>query len=148
MECPNCTRVNPDSALRCVCGYVFIAHTLEPSREPPDQALSNEIITKERNIYLVGFLLLVVIGVFFKLLALGGSPDAIENIQGIGAIGTLVGKGIFVYLAFRLSRFLRQPVWLTALYCILTPFALLYLIPFVGLLIGVKKARRTLVSGN
>ena len=118
------------------------------SRQKLMQNLSNETLTKERNFFLTGFLILVLIGVFFRLNSLSVSPDALETYQGIGAIGTLGAKAILVYLVFRLSRFLRQPVWLTVLYCILAPFPLLYLIPLVGLLIGVKNTRRELASGS
>jgi hypothetical protein len=51
-----------------------------------------------------------------------------------------------VYLVFRLSRFLSQPLWLTVIYCALAPFAVLYLIPLIGLLVGVGNARRSLTS--
>jgi len=112
------------------------------------QTLSNETLTKERNFFLKGFFILVLIGVFFRLFSLDVSPDDLETYQGIGAILTLGAKAIIVYLVFRLSRFLRQPVWLTVLYCILVPIALLYLIPLVGLLIGVKNTRRELASGS
>lgn len=110
--------------------------------------MTNETLTKERNFFLTGFFTLVAIGVVFRLLELSTSPDAVEGVQGLGAILTLVVKVVFIYLVFRLSRFLRQPVWLTILYCVLAPFSLLYLIPFIGLLIGVKNARRALVPSK
>ncbi len=108
--------------------------------------MTDQALAKERNFFLAGFLVLVGVGVVFRLLALSTPPPADEGLQGLGAILTLVAKAVFVYLVFRLSRFLRQPVWLTIVYCVLTPFSLLYLIPFVGLLLGVKNARRAVVA--
>lgn len=110
--------------------------------------MTDEVLTRERNFFLAGFFTLAGIGVIFRLVALSTPPDAVEGVQGLGAVLTLVAKAVFVYLVFRLSRFLRQPVWLTIVYCVRTPFSLLYLIPFIGLLIGVKKARRALASST
>jgi hypothetical protein len=106
--------------------------------------LTNQALTREQNFFLAGFFALVGIGVGFRLAASSTPPDALEGVQNLGAVLSFVAKGVFVYLVFRLSRFLRQPVWLTIVYCVLTPFSLLYLIPFIGLLMGVRNARRAL----
>jgi hypothetical protein len=109
--------------------------------------LTDQTLSKERNYFLAGFFIQVGIGVVFRLCALSAPPESVEGVQGLGAVLTVVAKAVFVYLVLRLSRFLRQPVWLTILYCVLAPFSLLYLIPFIGLLAGVKNARRVVVSG-
>lgn len=109
--------------------------------------MNGQTLTKERNYFLTGCLALVLVGSVSRLLLLQSTPpDAAQDVQNAGAGLTLLAKLVFVYLVFRLSRFLRQPVWLTIAYCVLTPFSLLYLIPFVGLLVGIRNARRALVS--
>ena len=104
--------------------------------------MTDQALTRERNFFLAGFLALVGVGVVFRLAALSTPPDALQGVHDLGVVLSLVAKGVFVYLVFRLSRFLSHPVWLTIVYCVLTPFSLLYLIPFIGLLVGVKNARR------
>jgi hypothetical protein len=108
--------------------------------------MTNEGLTKERNFFLIGFFILVAINLLLRLLTLAAPPQTMEKIVSIGMILTVFAKGFFVYLVFRLSRFLRHPVWLTVIYCIVTPFSLLYLIPFVGVLIGIKNVRKALAS--
>lgn len=110
--------------------------------------MTNEALTKERNFFLIGFFVLLGIGIVFRLLPLAAPPGSLQEIRTLGMILTLFAKGFFIYLVFRLSRFLSHPVWLTVIYCVLTPFSLLYLIPFVGVLIGVKNARKALASGR
>ena len=108
--------------------------------------MTDQALTKERNFFLVGFIVLAGVGVVFRLIALSTPPASLEVVQTLGVTLTLVAKAIFIYLVFRLSRFLRQNVWLTIVYCVLAPFTLLYLIPFIGLLVGVKNARRKVAS--
>jgi hypothetical protein len=104
-------------------------------------SLTNESLTRERNLFLVGFFVLVVIGLIFRV---GFTLSPLEGVSEVAALLTLIAKGVLTYLVFRLSRFLRQPGWLTAIYCILAPFGVLYLIPLIGLLVGVSKARASL----
>ena len=106
--------------------------------------MTDQALTTERNFFLAGFFALAGIGVVFRFVALSTPPVALEDVQSLGVALSLVAKGVFIYLVFRLSRFLRQPVWLTIVYCVLTPFSLLYLVPFIGLLVGIKNARRAL----
>ncbi len=111
--------------------------------------ITNEALTKERNIFLVGFIYIAVTSIIFRLFVVFGSPiNDIDTVLKVALLLTFLAKGIFIYLTFRLSRFLKQPVWLTVLYCLLSPFSLLYLIPLIGLLVGVKNARKALLSGN
>jgi hypothetical protein len=93
-------------------------------------------LTKERNILFVGFLALLTAVVLRSLVVEGA----------IGGNLVLVATIAFVYLVFRLSRFLRQAVWLTALYCVLGLAPFVSAIPFIGLLVAIKNARRGLPS--
>jgi hypothetical protein len=107
--------------------------------------LTDQALRKERVSFLVGFFAIVGIGVVFELVAMATPPDLLEGVQSLGAVLSLVARAVFVYLVFRLSRFLRQPVWLTVVYCVLAPFSLLYLVPFVGLLVALRNARPALL---
>ena len=68
-----------------------------------------------------------------------GTPEPARSVE-LGII--LFSRIVLVYFAFRLSRSLSHPKWLTGIYCLLMPFSLLYLIPVVGLLIGTRNARK------
>lgn len=98
--------------------------------------MPNGALTRERNIFVFGFIALIVIA------QVGGWTLSNSGDRTAAAATGLLAKGAFVYLVFRLSRFLRQPLWLTLLYCALTPFSIMYLIPFVGLLLAVREARK------
>lgn len=101
--------------------------------------MTNESLTKERNTFLLGFVGLIAIAQVggWAITNAGDRESALA--LGLGA------KVILMYLVFRLSRFLAQPWWQTFVYCVLTPFALVYAIPFVALLVGVRNARRRLL---
>lgn len=107
--------------------------------------MTDEALTRERNILLGGSLGLVVATVVLGLSMVPFARDS--GVVWVAISGIVVAsKGVFVYLVFRLSRFLRHPVWLTALYCVLAPLSLLFLVPFIGLLVGVRNARRALAA--
>ena len=42
MKCPNCGLINPDSALRCDCGYDFTAQEIKESYLPPKKIQNQE----------------------------------------------------------------------------------------------------------
>ena len=106
-------------------------------------------LTRERNIFLGGLLGLAALTFIFNITVLSGVSVADPaTLDGVAVAGTLISKAAAVYFVFRLSRFLRQRVWLTVVYCILTPFSIVYLIPFIGLLVGVGRARRDLAAGE
>ncbi len=67
-----------------------------------------------------------------------------EQYGGYGGLLLAVAKVVYTYAVFRVSKVLRQPLWMTALYVILAPIAGFELIPLVGLLAGVRMARGTL----
>jgi len=49
-----------------------------------------------------------------------------------------------IYAVYKLSKFLKVDTSLIVLYCLLAMFPVLYLAPFVGLLLKVKSVRRTI----
>jgi|GEM_PF-1222814 len=145
--CPHCGLVNPETAKLCDCGYDFDRGRVISESPAAKQWASDRALSKERNFFLLGFFTLVGVNLSFRLISVLAAAETQEDLLGLGVILTLFFKGIFIYLVFRLSRYLRQPLWLTILFCVLAPFSLLYLIPFVGVLIGVRNARRSLHSG-
>lgn len=110
--------------------------------------MTNETLTKERNIFLVGFVVITVSSVAFRHIVGGLSINDLGSILNVAVFVTFFAKGIIIYLTFRLSRFLKHPIWLTLLYCLLAPLPLLYLIPLVGLLFSVRNTRKSLMTGN
>jgi membrane protease YdiL (CAAX protease family) len=110
--------------------------------------MTNEGLTKERNIFLVGFVVITVTSIVFKHILGELSKNDLGYILNVALFMTFLAKGIIIYLTFRLSRFLKHPVWLTLLYCLLAPLPLLYLIPLVGLLFSVRNTRKSLMTTN
>ena len=112
------------------------------------KTITNETLTEERQLFVYGFIVLVLIGIVLNNVDLSmfsiDTQEEIDKAVMFFAGATILGKIIFIYLVFRLSRFLKHPVWLTSIYCILTPFPLLYLIPFIGVLVSVRNKRKLL----
>jgi hypothetical protein len=106
--------------------------------------VTHEELTKERNIFLFFFILLATFSALFMGLKMGGIIEITEDVQGFAVIMTLLSKGVFIYLVYRFSRFLKLSIGLTILYCLLAPFSVLYLIPFIGLLLKVKSVRKNI----
>lgn len=96
----------------------------------------NKKLTHERNLFLTVFLLMVLFSIPFRLIEEG------ENLYDVSVALTFVAMGIFVYLVYRLSRAVENKTPKTVCFCVLSVFSLLYLIPFIGLLIDVRKKRR------
>jgi hypothetical protein len=112
--------------------------------------LTDENLTKERNFFLVSYISLVVTLVIYGLVILfvfSSSPQ-FEDMRAGGLLAALLAKIYSVYLVARLSRFLREPLWLTVIYCILAPFSGLFWIPTIGLLLKVRKTRKLISSEN
>ena len=104
-------------------------------------------LTRERNLFLGGFALLIVMGIALRTMVMQASESATDDAPGSVFAGAtvVVAKIALAYLVFRLSRFLQQPVWLTLLYCLSAPFPILYLVPVIGLLVAVRTARKAIV---
>ncbi len=60
----------------------------------------------------------------------------LEALSTVGLLVTVFSKLAFIIVVFRVSRAFEHPPWLTAIYSIMAPFSVLYLIPFVGLLLA------------
>jgi|SaaInlV_200m_DNA_2_1039689.scaffolds.fasta_scaffold32699_3 hypothetical protein len=113
-----------------------------------NKTITNETLTEERQLFVYGFIVLVIIGIILNNVNLSlfsiDTQEEIDKAVMFFVAAIALGKIIFIYLVFRLSRFLENPIWLTIIYCILTPFPLLYLIPFIGVLVGVRNKRKLL----
>lgn len=95
-------------------------------------------LKREQRIFIWGMVGTVAVGWWLGLLILATSPSQPNEAL---AVITLTGKAAWIYFVWRLSRFLEQPVWLTLVYCVLTPFSLLWVIPVGGLVLALRKAR-------
>ena len=91
---------------------------------------------------LVAFALLFVVNVALGTTFHYGLPW--EKYGGYGGLLLAAAKLLYTYAVYRVSKVLRQPVWMTALYVVPAPIAGFELIPLVGLLVGVRMARGTL----
>lgn len=100
--------------------------------------ITADSVRKERRIFIGGIIGTLLVGLSVGMVLIWLLPG---NEQAISGNLYLAGKLAWIYFVFRLSRFLQQPVWLTIIYCVLTPFSVLYLIPLVGLLVSLRKAR-------
>jgi len=49
-----------------------------------------------------------------------------------------------IYAVYKLSKFLKVDTSLIVLYCLLAVFPVLYLVPFIGLLLKVKSVRKSI----
>lgn len=100
--------------------------------------MTNETLTHERNIFITIFFGTIGFNLVCSFILYGTTPDPDLNVT-----LTVFMKIACIYAAFRLSRFLKQPRWLTVLYCILIVSEIIYLIPLISLLIAVKNKRKT-----
>jgi hypothetical protein len=100
-------------------------------------------LTRERNFFLGAFILVVLFALLFRTLTGTGIIEISEEIELFAGIMSLLSKGVFVYIVYRLSRFLKVSKGLTFLYCLSAIFSVLYLVPFIGLLLKVKSVRKS-----
>jgi hypothetical protein len=110
--------------------------------------MTHEELTKERNIFLGVFILVALFALLFRTLTGTGIIEISKELELFAGIMTLLSKAVFVYIVYRLSKFLKVSVALTILYCLLTIFSILYLIPFIGLLLKVKSVRKTISESS
>lgn len=168
--CPNCGSENFIAAEDCFCGYSFVAEvnprqTIEPtslntmantlssgpssvSLKEDSNVLYEQAYKRERKFFLGGFLTIVATSILVRLIATQSGAFTSGESRQFLVLLTLAAKGTFIYLVFRFSRFLRKPWWLTILYCALAPIAILYLVPFIGLLGSGWKAKRSLPKAS
>ena len=144
-RCGSCSNLLQDPHVRYCpsCGASLLPQAFGSAgrARPP---LTAESLTRERNYFLVGFFALVASAIVIRLWVMQASDHETRQHADALLLAEVATKGLFLYLPFRLSRFLRHPAWLTFIYCVLMLLTLLYLIPLVGLLIGVRNARARL----
>lgn len=105
----------------------------------PWPAITGKTLSAQRNLLLGAFVLLFAVN-----LALGTTFHyrlPWEEYGGYGGLLLAAAKVIYTYAVYRVSKVLRQPLWMTALYSVLAPISGFELIPLVALLIGVRMAR-------
>ena len=108
----------------------------------PWPAITGRILSAERNRLLAAFVVLFAVN-----LALGTTFHyrlPWEKFGGYGGLLLAGSKLVYTYVVYRVSKVLRQPLWMTGLYVVLAPIAGFELIPLVGLLVGVRMARGVL----
>ena len=108
----------------------------------PWPSITGRTLTAERNRLLGAFVVLLAVN-----LVLGSTFHyrvPWEKYAGYGGLLLVAAKLLYTYLVYRLSRVLRQPRWMTALYVALAPIAGFEFIPLVGLLVAVRVARGAL----
>ncbi len=112
--------------------------------------MTDKELTKERNIFICFFILAFVLSVLFQHLRMNSILKIDENFQthdfhGYTVILTFL-KCVFLYIVYRLSRFLKVSIGLTVLLCILAPLTLLQFIPFTILLVRVMSIRKMMME--
>jgi hypothetical protein len=111
--------------------------------EGKGNGMTHEELSRQRNVFIFGFLGSIGVG-WVLVQGLGWlSPDS-ESVRTVAAFLALCVKAFFVFLTYHLSRFLGNSTVATVVYCVLAPFAVLYLVPFIGLLVQVGRARTKL----
>ncbi|MBN1290402.1 MAG: hypothetical protein JXB48_01060 [Candidatus Latescibacteria bacterium] len=96
-------------------------------------------LTKERNIFILIFLLGFIMSVFFNNLRMQNILEINENFQpkkfnGYTVILT-ISSITLIYITYRFSRILRLSKGIILLYCILAPLSVIQLVPFILLLV-------------
>ncbi|HEY6103637.1 MAG TPA: hypothetical protein VI007_10495 [bacterium] len=108
----------------------------------PWPAITGRALARERNLLLAALVLLLgtnlVLGTTFHY------GLHWEKYGGYGGLALLAAKLIYMEVVYRVSKVLRQPLWMTVPYVVLAAIAGFELIPFAGLLVGIRMARGTL----
>jgi hypothetical protein len=140
MECPKCGLLNPGNSLKCDCGYNFETKAIA-CKSNSDTHKSD--ILHERNVFISVFVVLVSTNIILSFGRYTGllSPGFEMSNNAIVFI-TLTAKLVFAFFIYRLSSKLKLKIHITILFCILSLFAWLYLIPFIYLLYKAGKANR------
>jgi len=153
-ECGELTPV-PESAREVETLPGYLAHRFEPSEtqdvngKTAKESALDKALTRERNIFVAGFVIMTCLSMFLAARLSSAPPESWQSVRAVLLLPDFVAKVSFIYLVYRLSRFLSRPVWLTALYCVLVVLSLrLVVIPFIGLLIGVRNARQTMLRAE
>jgi len=105
----------------------------------PWPPITGKILSAERNRLLAAFVLLLGVNLALGTTFHYGLPWG--RYGGYGGLLLAAAKLIYTYAVYRLSKVLRQPLWMTALYTVFAPIAGFELIPLVALFFGVRMAR-------
>ena len=105
----------------------------------PWPPITGKLLSAERNRLLAAFVLLLAVNLAMGTTFHYGLPW--ERFGGYGGLLLAGAKLVYTYIVFRLSKVLRQPLWMTALYTVLAPIAGFELIPLVALFFGARMAR-------
>jgi len=131
--CPYCAEEIRDAAVVCY----HCKRELPPVGVPESHALKTRII-RERNIFLLSFLVCFVGGQGFSIFILPGLVSTYDELTGFRIILSFFLIGIYIYLILRLSLAIKRKWWQIAIYIILAPF--LGIIPLIGLWIDANHA--------
>jgi hypothetical protein len=105
-------------------------------------------VKRERKVFIVFSSILLSISVLIRLTIPSDPLDIPDTTLGFLSVMSVAGKLVYTVLVFRLSRALQQSFLLTTIYCIMAPFALVYLVPFVALLIGSSRRGSSQTRSN
>ena len=107
--------------------------------------LTHGRLTKERNIFIVFFILAFILSALFNHLRMQSILKIDETFQASDFHGYIVIltflRLVFIYFVYRLSRYLKISTGLTILYCMLAPLSMFQIILFMLLLAKVKSTR-------
>lgn len=115
----------------------------KPASLEEDKKLVNELLTEERNLFLVASVLVFVINLgvqFYNFYT--ATPETLGAVRESSTTTRGLALFLWAYFAFRLSRFLQLPRWKIAVYTILMLLPLFYIVSFISLLREIKIARR------
>ena len=76
MECPKCGLLNVESAIKCDCGYNFKTHKMENKLDNESQKITAKSI---KNIYVVGIMGFIFMGIFLIVSAILQSIEGVLN---------------------------------------------------------------------
>ena len=114
--------------------------------------MKHEKLRRERNIFICFFILAFVLSTFFQHLRMQDIQKIDENFEASDFHGYIVIltflKGVFIYIVYRLSRFLKISTGLTVLYCMFAPLSLLQFISFTFLLVKVKSTKVSISASS
>jgi hypothetical protein len=124
MKCPNCRLINPNTALRCDCGYDFESGTIKESylQTSPSNLGGQKAITIVALVCALtgsGALLFVFCACVLNVIPLGFEGRGVfgGSALWLGGISTIIGEIIFVVI-YRRDKKRRVSILLGSAYCL------------------------------